>query len=121
VRSAVSRSAAAKASARTTSGVELVVLAYAAGQAVPLHDAERNAAVRRALFVFAAGGDVHREPELDDPAVLSLATDLDAPDRRTALSAGLAELEGAEALRDDPELAWRAFACGLLADVLGEE
>lgn len=53
--------------------------------------------------------------------MLSLATDLDAPDRRTMLSAGLAALEGAEALRQDPELAWRAFACGLLADALGEE
>ena len=120
-RAAGSSSVAAKASVPTIEATRLVVAAYVAGRTVGIPDEERNAAVRRALFVFAAGGDVHREPELDDPAVLSLATDLDAPDRRTMLSAGLAALEGAEALRQDPELAWRAFACGLLADALGEE
>ncbi|TMK34099.1 MAG: hypothetical protein E6G64_02590 [Actinobacteria bacterium] len=69
-RSAISSSGAAKASARTTSpdDVDLVVLAYVAGQAVGLTDEERNAAVRRALFVFAGGGDLHRDPGLDDPA-----------------------------------------------------
>jgi hypothetical protein len=99
--------------------VELVVLAYVAGQAVPLDDAERNAAVRRALLVFAAGGDLHRDPSLDEPAVVELARDLAAPDRREALMAALDGVEGAEPLRADPELAWRAYACGLLADELG--
>jgi hypothetical protein len=104
-------------SARTTDDVELVVTAYVAGQHVPLSEEERNAAVRRALFVFAAGGDLHREPALDDPAVRELAADLDAPDRREAL------LGASEVLRqlDDPERAWRAYACGLLADALGDE
>jgi hypothetical protein len=88
---------------------------------VPLDETERNAAVRRALFVFAAGGDLHREPELDDPAVFALAADLDAPERRAALTAALAGLQGAEPLRRDPDLAWRAYACALLADALGEE
>lgn len=78
---------------------------------------ELNAAVRRALFVFAAGGDLHREPNLDDPAVLELAADLDSPQRREALLAASAEL----AHLGDPGLAWRAYACGLLADALGEE
>ena len=78
---------------------------------------ELNAAVRRALFVFAAGGDLHREPTLDDPAVLELAADLDSPQRREALLTASAEL----AQLGDPGLAWRAFACGLLADALGEE
>jgi hypothetical protein len=73
--------------------------------------------VRRALFVFAAGGDLHREPALDDPAVSELARDLDTPERREALVAASAELA---ALEDD-DLAWRAYACGLLADALGEE
>jgi hypothetical protein len=104
-------------SARTTDDVDLVVTAYVAGQHVPLSEEERKAALRRALFVFAAGGDLQREPRLDDPAVLELAADLDAPDRREALlsaSAALREL-------DHPELAWRAYACGLLADALGDE
>jgi hypothetical protein len=84
---------------------------------VPLTEAERNAAVRRALLVFAAGGDLHRDPELDDPAVVELAADLDSPQRRQALLAASDVLQGL----DDPDLAWRAYACGLLADALGEE
>ena len=97
--------------------VDLVVAAYIAGQHVPLTEEERNAAVRRALFVFAAGGDLHRDPTLDDPAVLELASDLDRPDRRQALLAASDELQRL----DDVDLAWRAYACGLLADALGEE
>jgi hypothetical protein len=100
----------------TLSDVDLVVAAYIAGQQVPLTEAERNAAVRRALLVFAAGGGLQRDPELDDPAVLELARDLDTPERRGALLAASEELT---ALGDD-ELAWRAYACGLLADALGE-
>ncbi|MFL5137602.1 MAG: hypothetical protein ACJ8C9_02960 [Microvirga sp.] len=80
-------------------------------------DEERNAALRRALFVFAAGGDLHRDPKLTDPAVRELAADLDSPERRTALLAASDVLEGLQ----DPDLAWRAYACGLLADALGEE
>jgi hypothetical protein len=72
--------------------------------------------VRRALFVHAAGGDLHREPALEDPAVLELAADLDSPERRAALLAASDELAEIE-----PERAWRAYACGLLADALGEE
>jgi hypothetical protein len=84
---------------------------------VPLTEEERNAALRRALFVFAAGGDLHREPTLQDPAVAELAADFYSPERRAAL---LAASDVLTAL-DDPELAWRAYACGLLADALGEE
>jgi hypothetical protein len=86
---------------------------------VPLDEAERNAALRRALLVFAAGGDLHRDPTLGDPAVAELARDLDAPDRREALLAALEGVGDAEPLRADPDLAWRAYACGLLADELG--
>jgi hypothetical protein len=100
----------------TLSDVDLVVAAYIAGQQVLLTEDERNAAVRRALLVFAAGGGLQRDPELDDPAVLELARDLDTPERRGALLAASEELT---ALGDD-ELAWRAYACGLLADALGE-
>jgi hypothetical protein len=67
--------------------------------------------------VFAAGGELHREPTLDDPAVHELARDLDTPERRRALLAASEQLDALE----DPDLAWRAYACGLLADALGEE
>ena len=73
--------------------------------------------MRRALFVFAAGGDLHREPTLKDPAVRELAADLASPERRDALLAASEELSAL----GDPELAWRAYACGLLADALGED
>jgi hypothetical protein len=95
-----------------------------AGRSVPIEEDERNGAVRRALLVFAAGGNLRRDPALDDPAVLELAADLDMPHRRSALGAALEQLEATPEvlrLRDDPELAWRAFASSLLADALGEE
>ena len=98
-----------------------VVLAYLAGQAVDLSEDERNGAVRRALLVFAAGGDPHREPGLDDPAVLELARDLDTPERRAAHLAALRVLDGGERIAADPELAWRAYACALLAEAIGED
>jgi hypothetical protein len=88
---------------------------------VPLDDDERNAAVRRALLVFAAGGALHRDPSLDEPAVAELARDLETPERRAALTAALDGVDDADRLREDPDLAWRAFACALLADALGEE
>lgn len=96
-------------------------MAYTAGQAVSLDETEKNAAVRRALFVFAAGGDLHREPEIDEPAVTELAADLDSPERRAALTAALREIDGAEGLVADGDRAWQAFACALLAEALGEE
>ena len=108
---------------RSASDVDLVVLAYVAGQEVPLAEDERNAALRRALLVFAAGGDLHRDPTLAEPAVSELAADLDSPERREALSAAVDRLDAPPELRErlrDPELAWRGYACGLLADALGE-
>ncbi len=84
---------------------------------MPLTEEDRNAAVRRALFVFAAGGALEREPTLDDPAVAELARDLDSAERRQALLAASDVLERL----GDPDLAWRAYACGLLADALGDE
>jgi hypothetical protein len=106
------------------SDVDLVVLAYVAGQDVPLDEDERNAALRRALFVFAAGGALNRDPAMDDPAVIELAGDIDSVARRAALAAAVERLDGdqeaLERLRD-PETAWRAYACALLADALGED
>jgi hypothetical protein len=55
--------------------------------------------------------------------VLELARDLESDSRRQRLADALRNLEGdTDLIRrlDDPELAWRAFACGLLADALGE-
>lgn len=110
--------------------MDVVVLAYLAGQDVALEDHEREAALRRALFVFAAGGDLHRDPTLDDPAVIKLAEDLDSDERRKALLASIDRLAGEPQLADeplvlerlqDPGIAWRAYACGLLADTLGED
>ena len=66
--------------------------------------------------MHAAGGDPHRDPALDDPAVLALARDLDTPERRAALLDAMPE-----ALHADPARAWRAFACALLADALAED
>jgi hypothetical protein len=88
-----------------------------AGQHIALGDEERDAALRRALFVFAAGGDVRRDPALADPAVRELAADLDSPQRREALLAASATLRELH----DVDLAWRAYACGLLAAALGED
>jgi hypothetical protein len=111
-------------SARTTSDVDLVVLAFIAGQEVPLEDRDRQAALRRALLVYAAGGDLHREPTLNDPAVLELARDLDTPERRQALTSAVGTLEAEPELLEllrAPDVAWRAYACALLADALGED
>jgi hypothetical protein len=110
--------------AGATDAVKLVVAAYVAGRRIEIGEAERNAALRRALLVFAAGGDARREPTLDDPAVLELARDLDTPKRRSALAASLTVLDPdpvARTLLADPELAWIAFACGLLADAIGAD
>jgi len=108
----------------STNDVDLVVLAYVAGQEVPIEDQEREAALRRALFVFAAGGDLHRDPTLEEPAVKELAADLDSTERRRLLTAAIDLLAADPTILDrlrDPELAWRAYACGLLADALGED
>jgi hypothetical protein len=108
----------------------LVSLALAAGSDIELPEDELNAAVRRSVLLLAAGGDPTRELELDGRAVTALAADLDAPARRNELGARLAGLrqpaaglplvEGALArLTADSELAWRSFACALLAHELG--
>jgi hypothetical protein len=107
-------------------------LAFVAGQRVELDEDERNAAVRRAELLLAAGGDPHRPLELFGRAASALAADLDSPRARAALAAGLAELEPAtdglrgagealRLLRADPDLAWQSYAAAVLADELGED
>ena len=56
--------------------------------------------------------------------MLELAADLDSPARREALMGAIGSLDADPELVGrlaDSELAWRAYACGLLADALGED
>jgi hypothetical protein len=108
------------------------MLALVARESISLPDDELHAAIRRAVLVLAAGGDPHRELEVQGRGVTSFAEDLDSPERRAQLHAALRalseEAEGLprasfllEALVEDPELAWRSLAVALLADELGDE
>jgi hypothetical protein len=110
-------------------GDPLPVLAYLAGQAVELDEAELNGARRRALLLVAAGGDPRRDLGVDDRAVKSLAADLYDEELRgqlgraiDALALRVRELprarEAALFLAGDVDLAWRLFALGLLAEDL---
>ena len=112
-------------------GDPLPVLAFVAGQGVELDDEDLNGSRRRALLLVAAGGDPHRELDVDDRAVKALATDLYSEDRRDQLGRSVDALvvrvrelpaarEAALFLAADLDLAWRLFALGLLAEELGE-
>ena len=112
-------------------GDPLPVLAYVAGQAVELDQEELNGARRRALLLVAAGGDPHRDLEVDDRAVKALAGDLYTDDRRAQLGRSIDALvvrvrelpiarEAALFLAADVDLAWRLFCLGLLAEELAE-
>ena len=110
-------------------GDPLPVLAYVAGQAVELPDDDLNGARRRALLLVAAGGDPHRELDVDDRAVKALAADLYTEDRREQLARSIDTLvlrvrdlptarEAALFLAGDVDLAWRMFSLALLAEEL---
>jgi len=112
-------------------GDPLPVLAYVAGQAVALDEAELNGARRRALLLLAAGGDPQRELGVDDRAVKALAADLFTDERRQQLGRSLDALvlrvrdlpnarEAALFLAADGDLAWRLFSLALLAEELGD-
>jgi hypothetical protein len=90
---------------------------------------ELNPALRRAMLLLAAGGDPHRELELEGRAVTALAAELDRPERRSQVSRGLEALRpeavglprvapALEELLLDASLAWQAYVCALLADEL---
>jgi hypothetical protein len=115
-----------------TLAVGVVVLASIAGADVRVDEDERHGALRRALLLLAAGGDPGRSLDLNGRAVSALATDLDEPERREALLSSLERLESAaqglphvcealHALADAPDVAWRAYACSLLAQELDDE
>jgi hypothetical protein len=112
-------------------GDPLPVLAYLAGQSVPIDEGELNGARRRALLLVAAGGDPHRELDVDDRSVKAIAADLHTQERRDELARAIDALvlrvrelpvarEAAIFLAGDIDLAWRLFALALLAEELGE-
>jgi hypothetical protein len=103
-----------------------------AGQEVPLDDEELRGARRRSVELLAAGGDPRRELDPDGRPVRALAEDLDEPGRSAALAHGLASIRPfvaglpeltrrLDGLATDEALAWRWFACTLLAEELVEE
>lgn len=114
-------------------GDPLPVVAYLAGQSVDLPPTELNESRRRSMLLLAAGGDPHRELEVDDRPVKALAVELHSAARQAELGAGLDDLvreardlpavrKAALFLAADVELAWRLFALGLLAEeIAGEE
>ena len=107
-------------------------LAWLAGQEVDLDPDEVKGTVRRAELLLAAGGDPHRELELDGRAVTAVADDLDDPAARDQLEDSLARLAAASAglaavsealarLRAQPDLAWQCYAGALLAEAIGSD
>ena len=112
------------------SGELLVALVWLCLPELPIPDEELNGARRRAMFVLAAGGDPHRELDLNSVAAERLAAELDTPERRKALHTALSGLpaeglttvsQGVSALLSEPDAAWRCLGLALLADELAEE
>jgi hypothetical protein len=110
----------------------LVVLASVAGAEVLIPEPDALAAGRRALLLLAAGGDPERGLDLNGRAVSALADELRTADRQLALERGLDDLkaqatglahvsEALAALRATPDVAWRAYACSLLAEALAAD
>jgi hypothetical protein len=107
------------------------MLCFFAGRHVAVDEDELNAAVRRAELLLAAGGDPHRPLDPFGRAATALADDLDTPERRAELRAGLealrTEVAGLRGAREslalllaDADLAWQAYATALLAEALAE-
>lgn len=110
-------------------GDPLPVLAYIAGQSVEIGDEDLNGGRRRALLLVAAGGDPHRDLDVDDRAVKALAADLFTDERREQLGRSIDALvlrvrelpvarEAALFLAADVDLAWRLYSLSLLAEEL---
>ena len=109
--------------------VGLVVLASVAGADVPVEPDDVRSAARRALLLLAAGGDPERGLDLHGRAVTAMADELRTVDRQLALEQGLVDLrfqaeglphasEAVHGLMHAPDVAWRAYAAGLLAEEL---
>jgi hypothetical protein len=110
----------------------VVVLATIAGREVHLDADEAHGATRRALLLLSTGGDPDRGLDLHGRAVGAVAEDLRTVDRQIALEKGLRELrleaeglphvsEALHGLVDAPDVAWRAYAAGILAQTLAED
>jgi hypothetical protein len=108
-----------------------VSICFVAGRSVTIDPDQLNSALRRAVVVRAVGGDPHRELTIDEDAVVRLAEELDATERREQLQLGLAALRDLGRGRPEveetivtliaaPDLSWRAFCAGLLADELAD-
>jgi hypothetical protein len=109
----------------------VVVLATVAGRDVHMDEDEARSAARRALLLLSAGGDPDRGLDLHGRAVSAMADDLRTVDRQIALEEGLRQLrvqaeglphvsEALHGLVDAPDVAWRAYAAGVLAQALEE-
>jgi hypothetical protein len=107
----------------------VVVLATVAGRDVHLEEDEAHGAARRALLLLSAGGDPDRGLDLHGRTVTAMADDLRTVDRQIALEEGLRQLrvqaeglphvsEALHGLVDAPDVAWRAYAAGVLAQAL---
>ena len=112
--------------------VGLVVLASVAGADVPVEPDDVHAAARRALLLLTACGDPERGLDLHGRAVTAMADELRTVDRQLALEQGLVDLrfqaeglphasEAVHGLMHAPDVAWRAYAAGLLAEELAGE
>jgi hypothetical protein len=109
----------------------LPALAFLAGREIELDDELLRGPLRRALLLLAAGGDPSRELEVDGRAVTALAADISSPEARERLFQGLLGLRressgldlvtaAVDVLLEDLDLAWRAYACTLLAAELDD-
>jgi hypothetical protein len=109
----------------------LVVLATVAGRDVHLDEAEARGAARRALLLLSTGGDPGGGLDLHGRAVSAMADDLRTVDRQIALEDGVKELriqaeglahvsEALHGLVEAPDVAWRAYAAGVLAQELDD-
>jgi hypothetical protein len=107
----------------------VVVLATVAGRDVHLDEDEAHGAARRALLLLSTGGDPDRGLDLHGRAVTAIADDLRTVDRQLALEEGLRQLrvqaeglphvsEALHGLTEAPDVAWRAYAAGVLAQAL---
>jgi hypothetical protein len=110
----------------------LVVLATVAGRDVHLDEGETRGAARRALLLLSTGGDPGRGLDLHGRAVSAMADDLRTVDRQIALEDGVKELrlqaeglahvsEALHGLADAPDVAWRAYVAGVLAQELEDD
>ena len=109
----------------------LVVLATVAGREVHVDEDEAHGAARRALLLLSAGGGPERGLDLHGRAVTAMADDLRTVDRQLALEDGLKQLrlqaeglahvsEALHGLAEAPDIAWRAYTAGILAQALGD-